>query len=161
MSKLGVRPGSGIKLDRQDLAKFGKVLVRFLIEEIKKDASKSTNIPDTKEFYDSFSYEVQGNSVALKSSWPWVEQLVEGTDGPYSMKWMTAAQGVRKIPLRDKDGSIVIRTTPLTTDKAWIHPGIARHSFFQRAMARAQNAFVDHVLEKNMDTVMGAAFGHG
>ena len=87
------------KLDRNDLRHFGKLLVRFVVEEAKKDAAKSSFIPDSKDFYESFSYRVVGNGVEVSSSWPWIELIVQGTKGPYPMKWLTKAQGVEKVPL--------------------------------------------------------------
>ena len=53
------------------------------------------------------------------------------------MTWLTRARGVGTVPLRTKDGDIVFRAAPLTADRAWIHPGIARHNFIQRAYDRA------------------------
>jgi hypothetical protein len=45
------------------------------------------------------------------------------------MKWLTKDQlkKTKTIPIKDKEtGEIVFRTTPLTTKKAWIHPGIKK-----------------------------------
>ena len=75
------------------------------------------------------------------------------------MKWLTAAEGTPKIPLRSKDGTMVVRSTPLTTDKAWIHPGIAKHTFIQRAFDRAKGEFARRVLDKNMSRILKGAFG--
>lgn len=160
MSKLGVPPEREIHFGKSDLDKFGRSLIRYIIEEAKNDAAKSTNIPDDRDFYTSFSYRIVGNAVVVESTWPWLELIVEGTDGPYPMKWLTAQQGVTKVPIRKKDGSVVIRSTPLTTDKAWIHPGIAKHTFIQRAFQRAQDEFVRSVLDHNMDTILALVFGN-
>ena len=65
MSILGVPPNRMVKLDRSDLDHFGKMLIRFILEEIKKDAMLSTNIPDTRDFYDSFGYKIDGNNVVI------------------------------------------------------------------------------------------------
>jgi hypothetical protein len=137
---------------------FGRILIRYIVEEAKKDAAKSSAIPDSRDFYTSFQYRVVGNSVEVSSSWPWLDLIVEGTDGPYPMKWLTRAQGVKKVPLRAKDGSLVIRSTPLTTDKAWIHPGIARHTFIQRAFDRARGDFARRVIGENLHTILGKLF---
>ena len=45
------------------------------------------------------------------------------------MKWLTKEQRgkTKVIPIKDKStGKIVFRSTPLTTKKAWIHPGIKK-----------------------------------
>lgn len=144
-----------IKLNPAELNRFGRLLIKFIREEAKRDAALSPQIPDTREFYESFSYRLDGNSVVVESTWDWVNTLVDGTNGPYPMKWLTAAQGVKKIPMRDKQGNLIFRSTPLTTDKAWIHPGVARHTFIQRAFDRAQEEMASMV----MDAVMRKVFG--
>jgi len=149
------------KLDRNDLRHFGKLLVRFVVEEAKKDAAKSSFIPDSKDFYESFSYRVVGNGVEVSSSWPWIELIVQGTKGPYPMKWLTKAQGVEKVPLVGKDGQVVIRSTPLTTDKAWIHPKIAQHTFIRRAFDRARLEFSKLLLSRNSGEMLRGIFEDG
>lgn len=157
-SSLGVPLDRDIKLDRSDLDFFGRMLVRFIREEAKKDSAKSSFIPDNRDFYGSFSYHTEGNQVVVTSDWPWIELIVQGTPGPFPMKWLTKAQGVAKVPLRDKEGVLVIRSTPLTTDKAWIHPKIAQHSFIQRAFDRARGAFASRVVERNLGSILGGVF---
>lgn len=161
MSKLGVPPERSIKPSRKRLDDFGRTLLRYIAEEAKKDAALSSSVPSDPDFYTSFTYQIVGDSVVVSSTWPWLERLVEGTKGPYPMKWLTAQAGVKKVPIRDKNGNLVIRSTPLTTDKAWIHPGIAEHTFIQRAFDRAQDEFVRHVLEDHMDVVLDLVFKNG
>lgn len=160
MSKLGVPPERLIHLSRADLNRFGRTLIQYIIEEAKKDAATSTSVPDTRDFYTSFSYKIVGNTVEIESSWPWIETLIDGTNGPYPMKWLTAQEGVKKVPMRDRNGNMVVRTAPLTTDKAWIHPGIAKHTFIQRAFQRAQDEFVRRVLDNNLETILDLVFKH-
>lgn len=155
---LGVPLDRGITLDRSDLDFFGRMLIRFIREEAKKDSAKSSFIPDSRDFYGSFSYHIDGNQIVVSSDWPWMELIINGTKGPFPMKWLTKAQGVAKVPLRDKDGILVIRSTPLTTDKAWIHPKIAQHSFIQRAFDRARGAFASRVVGRNLGSIFGGVF---
>jgi hypothetical protein len=96
---------------------------------------------------------VKDNTVEVSSSWPWIDLITYGTQGPYRMTWLTQAQGVHKVPLRGKHGELVIRSTPLTTDKAWIHPGIARHTFIERAFRRAKKDCVTRFLTKNLGKI--------
>lgn len=146
-----------ITLPSENLQRFGRLLVRYIREEAKKDAALSPQIPDSKEFYESFSYRVRGNEVEISSSWEWIDLLVNGSDGPFPMKWLTAARGVKRIPLKDDQGRLIFRTTPLTTDKAWIHPGVAKHTFIQRAFDRAH----DEMARMMLDVVMAKAFRRG
>jgi hypothetical protein len=147
-----------LKIGRNDLRHFGKLLVRFVVEEAKKDASKSSFIPTSKDFYESFSYRVVGNGVDVTSNWPWIDLIVQGTKGPYPMKWLTRAQGVDKVPLISKEGQVVIRSTPLTTDKAWIHPKIAQHTFIRRAFDRARVEFAKLLLSRNSGEMLRKVF---
>lgn len=147
----------GAVLQKKDLQFFGRCLIKYIRQEAKKDAAKTGQVPTTNEFFESFSYTVKDNSIEVSSSWPWIELITKGTDGPYRMKWLTQAQGVYKVPLRAKDGTIVIRSTPLTTDKAWIHPGIAEHTFIQRAFRRALKDCVTSFLEKKIGQILNEA----
>lgn len=129
-------------------------MVKYIREEAKKDAAKTGQVPTSKEFLESFSYQVKDNTIEVSSSWPWIDLVIHGTDGPYRMKWLTQDKGVYKVPLRGKHGEVLIRSTPITTDKAWIHPGIARHTFVERAFRRAQRDCMDSFLSKNISRIM-------
>ncbi len=135
-----------LKADRRDLMVFGKAWVKYIKEEAHKDAAKSTFIPRDQDFYSSFSYKVEDDMVVIYSNWEWLGIIVEGTKGPYKMAWLTQEKGVNKVPLRNRDGSISIRTAPLTTATAWIHPKIAKHSFIQRAFRRAKQECVKNFI---------------
>jgi len=148
----------GAVLDKSDLQFFGRCLLKYIREEAKKDAAKTHQVPTTEDFYKSFTYQVKDNTIEVSSSWPWIDLIVFGTNGPYKMKWLTQAQGVYKVPLRGKQGELIIRSTPLTTDKAWIHPGIAKHNFIERAFRRARKDCVDRFMDKNIGKIMGNVF---
>lgn len=147
----------GAVLDKSDLQFFGRCLIKYIRQEAEKDASKTHQVPVTEDFYKSFSYRVKGNTIEVSSSWPWIDMITQGRD-PYPMPWLTQAQGVYKVPLRDAQGMLVIRSTPLTTDKAWIHPAIARHTFIERAFRRAQKDCISSFLDKKANKIMAQAF---
>jgi hypothetical protein len=142
-------------LDKSDLQFFGRCLIKYIKEEAAKDAAKTHQVPVTEEFYKSFTYQVKDNTIEVSSSWPWIDLITFGTSGPYPMKWLTQAKGVYKVPLRGEHGELLIRSTPLTTDKAWIHPGISRHTFIERAFRRAREDCVSKFLSKNIGKIMG------
>lgn len=149
----------GATLGKSDLQFFGRCLLKYIRQEAMKDAAKTGQVPTTKDFYDSFSYKIKENSIEVSSTWPWIELITSGTDGPYAMKWLTQARGVYKVPLKGKDGQILIRSTPLTTDKAWIHPGIAAHTFIQRAFRRATKDCLTQFLNRNVNRILNKALG--
>ena len=113
--------------------------------------------------WDSFSYKIRGEStLEIVSTFPFIEEMVSKDTKPYKMTWLTQEakrknpgkfpvtpkesrlqrEGKLKpgkrlplvVPLKSKSGKIIFRTAPLTTGDAWIHPGIARFTFAQRAV---------------------------
>ena len=42
------------------------------------------------------------------------------------------------VPLSDKNGRVIFRTAPLKIGDAWVHPGIAKFTFAQRAIRKAK-----------------------
>lgn len=147
----------GAVLGKKDLQFFGRCLLRYIREEAKKDAAKTGQVPISEEFFKSFSYQVRDSSITIVCSWPWIRLIQEGTNGPYRMKWLTQAQGVYRVPLRGDNGEVIIRTAPLTTDKAWIHPGIARHTFVERAFRRAQKDCLSQFLSQKVGKILSEA----
>lgn len=146
----------GAVLTKSDLQFFGRCLLKYIKQEAKKDAAKTGQVPVSEAFFKSFSYQIKENTIDVICTWPWIRLIQEGTHGPYKMKWLTQAQGVYRVPLRGKDGKVVIRTAPLTTDKAWIHPGIAKHTFIERAFRRAKKDCLDQFLDRTINKILDA-----
>jgi hypothetical protein len=98
-----VRKKAGVaQLSRADLRFFGACLVKFVKEEARKDAKKSSQVPNNQDFFDSFSFVVRPSSIEIQSSWPWIDSLVEGTDA-YPMEWLTQeAQGMSCVSEAEK-----------------------------------------------------------
>lgn len=110
-----------------------------IIARLKKEMTRLMGIgviPKSKSLYESFGYRLDtklGNLV-FYSTWDKANIYVAGRDS-YKMSWLTKQKGVnRKIPMKDKEGKLVFRTVPLTTNQAWVHPGIQRFSFFAVAI---------------------------
>lgn len=130
-------PSREEKPTSRELHELGRKWLRYIREEAASDRLRSPQIPRSEAFLKSFSYKVVEGSLEITSDWPWFELLFDGTDGPYRMKWLTRSAGVHRIPFRRPDGTVVFRTAPLTAADAWVHPGVARHTFVQRAYERA------------------------
>ena len=47
------------------------------------------------------------------------------------------------VPMKGPAGTVVFRTAPLTTQDAWIHPGIARFTFAERAARSGRAACIE------------------
>jgi hypothetical protein len=93
-------------------------------------------LPQSEKFFGSFHWRVIGAEVQVYSTWPTIEQLVDGRSA-YKMTWLTQTRGVKTVPFYNPTGKIIFRTTPKTQNDAWIHPGFAKHDFIQRAFDRA------------------------
>jgi len=155
----------GSLIGREELEVLGRIMVESVVEEAKKDFAKQggrrtapgkpEGIPGTRfpthktrirpEFFDSFDYEIVGKkTVAITSTWPWIDQITEGRR-PFKMTWLTRAKGVNAVPIVTHGGTVVIRMAPLTTADAWIHPGFARHTFIQRGIRKAKKKAAQEV----------------
>lgn len=146
------------------LDRIGEIIVESVVEEARKDFAKQgrsptprgqpEGIPSQGSFFESFSHQLRGKStIEIVSSWPWVEQIIEGRP-PYPMKWLTRAAGVHKVPMVQPDGTVLVRTTPLRLGDAWIHPGFARHTFLERGVRKGREKAVDLVVDVFMDQLM-------
>ncbi len=51
------------------------------------------------------------------------------------------------VPLKGDNGKVIFRRAPLTFANAWIHPGIARFTFVQRAVRKGKKLFAQHMVE--------------
>lgn len=138
-----------IPITKEVLKIFGEEMVRGVREEAKRAAGLGTGIPRTKDFLDSFYYEiVQGGAIKIRSDWQWVMKYLERKK-PYEMSWLTRKSNQEKkvVPIKDKEtGDVVFRSVPLRTQDKWIHPGVAKFNFVEtgiekgrvKAMRRAQ-----------------------
>lgn len=137
--------GKPIPLERKVLEQIGKILVESVVVEARKDFAKQrktpkapVGIPDTEDFFKSFSYKLVGKStIEVVSSWPYITQITEGRE-PYRMAWLTRQNGVNAVPLIDKTGQVIFRMAPLNLGHAWIHPGFAKHTFIQRGIRKGR-----------------------
>jgi hypothetical protein len=121
----------------------------------------------------SFSYKIRGKStVEILSTFPDIERLMEGVP-KHPMTWLTQeakdkspnkyklTDAERKagmirggkvsdrerrplvIPVGSGTGTVVFRMAPLKIGDAWIHPGIARFTFMERAIKKGRKACAD------------------
>ena len=157
---------TGIPVTREMLKAIGQCLVDELSRESKKDFSKrgwSGKDPGGgPRIWDSFSYDILGAStLVLKTSFYGMARLIRGDIPPRKMTWLTqegkdmAPARYRKtpterwskgggarplvVPMQDRNsGMVIFRTAPLTMSEAWVHPGIAKFTFFERALRKGR-----------------------
>lgn len=145
------------------LKRLGECLVDSFAREAKKDFAKrgwSGRAQDgSADIGESFSYRIRGDrTVEVVSTYPYIAELISQDTKPHKMTWLTQeakknnptafpltpreqALGMKPggkrlplvVPLKSESGTIIFRMAPLTFADAWIHPGIARFTFVQRA----------------------------
>jgi len=122
----------------------------------------------SKPIWESFSYRIRGDrTIEILSTFPDLALLTSGDLPEQDMVWLTqeakdkhptnypltktekergmkltgrVSHGDRLplvVPLK-KGSTVVFRTAPLTFSDAWVHPGIARFTFMERAMRRGR-----------------------
>lgn len=134
---------------------FGDCILASLKEEITRLMGLKV-LPKSKNLYESFGYIISPKLgyLSFYSTWDKASIYVPGRDS-YKMTWLTKQKGAnRKIPMKDKNGDLVFRSVPLTTNKAWVHPGIQKFSFFNRAIENgrwyAASKVVDFLMLKDV-----------
>jgi hypothetical protein len=149
-------------LTHEFLDQIGKLLVDSIVFEARKDLAKqgghatphgiAEGIPASERFFRSFYFAIEDSTVVVYSSWPQIEQVVEGRR-PYPMTWVTAQEGFTKLPMSQGDGTVLVRTTPTSARQAWIHPGFRKHNFIRRGYLRARRQ-MDQLIAKQVTKVL-------
>lgn len=115
-----------------------KIFGDEILKKLKKEMTRLMGlkvIPVSKNLKESFEYEIDGATGALKfyTKWDKASYYISGSKS-YKMYALTRQRGFnKKIPMKNKNGEVVFRSVPLRTDKAWVHPGIQKFSFFEKA----------------------------
>lgn len=146
--------------DRNFLIKAAKIFIQEIIMEAKKDLAKQGNaptpegrpegIPADPSFFKSFKYKLEGTTILIYSTWPVIEQIVEGRKS-YPMTWLTKADGITHVPIPgDRPNTVSILTAPKRRKDAWIHPGFRKHNFVRRGYNKAKSK-VEDLLEDYLD----------
>lgn len=146
-------------LDVTSLKKIGKIMVEAVKDEAKRDFAKQgksglvdpKGLPDSRgrhikpTFFDSFEARITGQkTLTIVSTWPWIEGLIEGRPAGPMRKHTQNNPRLRgkPIPFLLGNGKVLFRMAPLMAGKMWIHPGIAKHTFLQRGLAKARKKLI-------------------
>lgn len=158
-----------ITLDRPTLMKAARIILKAVKAEIRKDMMKARGIqggsypaaykerrpvplPDSRRFVDSFSYQIQGNStIEIVSTWPTAEaHTTPGHDKRRPMTWLVQPK-VKYVPIITGTGQVIVRTAPLTTATAWIHPGFVKYNFIERGARKGRQKVLDTLGQQILD----------
>ena len=162
-----------VPVSKADLKLFGELACKYIEQEARKAARYSTALPKDEKFFKSFTYRIVGEkTVKIVSDWPWIQiyqnlqdqaqtgekDMAFGKPRPFRLTKLTRSAGVHKVPMVDKKtGQVIVRTAPLKAADAWIHPGIARHTFVNKGMLRARKEFVQELVNRNVGKILGGS----
>ena len=59
------------------------------------------------------------------------------------------------VPIKERSGQVVFRTAPLRLSDAWVHPGIAKFTFFERAIKKGREKCAE-ILAKEVGKQLAA-----
>lgn len=117
-------------------------------------------------------------TIEVLSTFPFIEEMIEADRPRGRMKWLTqeakenepakfpltprerelrmrqggrVSRGERLpliVPIETRGGTVIFRAAPLRTDDAWIHPGIARFTFVERAARAGKKRCIEILKEE-------------
>ena len=130
----------GKEISKKVLEIFGDEMIKAIKEEAKRASGLGTGIPRTKDFLDSFYYEIsKRGAIKIKSEWQWVKKYLERKDS-YDMTWLTRKSNTEKkvVPVKTKSGEVVFRPLPLRTENKWIHPAVYKLNFIEQGIEKGR-----------------------
>lgn len=152
------------------LKKIGECLVKHFAREALKDfAKRGWSVRDPMggpDIGDSFGYRIKGvKTIEVTSTFYGLDVLASGNIPEHKMTWLTqeaqgtlhvSASGAKKnrslvVPIRTEGGEVIFRTAPLKFTDAWIHPGIAKFTFVERAMKKAREDCIQMMAQGLVD----------
>ena len=146
------------KFKRKLLSEMGRSLVAHIVYEGRKDlaragkSSRGKPVADGgglgESFFRTVKYRIKGDStLEVYSNWKWLEKLLQGMPKSKMTSlvastnprlWKNGKNGkVRKsLPINNGRGGVVFRVAPLNLEDAWVHPGISKHTFWDRGVKK-------------------------
>lgn len=141
----------------------GEALVRHFANEARRDfALRKWSVRDPMggpPVHKSFSYRVRGSQVEVLSTYYGMEELLQGVPAR-PLTWLTQEGDERNprrpqdrarlvVPLRGPNKTVIFRSAPERMADAWIHPGIKKFAFGDRAVRYARRE-IDQILTEDV-----------
>ena len=165
---------AGIELTNKMLKALGRCMVASLKRESAKyiarigwtggDPMGGPPLPE------SFSFKLKGTDIEIRSTFYGMYELAHGDIPSRKMTWLTQEAKERrpsKFPLSPREkklgmnqasknrlplivplkvgGTVEFRSAPLKLSDAWVHPGIAKFTFFETAIRKGRKACIEIV----------------
>lgn len=150
--------GDGFVPDNTIMDAMGEIILESVRKEAMRDMAlarsmagtrgQPVGLPDTPSFLKSFGFSVQNSQIKIDSTWPLINQHLEGRDA-YPMTWLTQASGIKTVPMILASGITIIRAAPLSKESAWIHPGFIKYTFLERGVRKGRQQAINMVIAKH------------
>lgn len=142
------------KLKNEALERAGK----YAVEEVKKEIKRSSWNRKPNDLIDSFSYEVKGSTMIIKSDHPATKYVDKGVK-PHQMIYLEKAK--RPIPIITDSGDVIFRTPSSQSmkDGGWQHPGFKGKHFLDRGVEKARERVKKEMVGTYTDIVKGILSG--
>ena len=138
--------GQKVEITPAIMLKLGQACLDGVKYEVRRAVALAANaggrgkpipLPNSQEFVESFQFKIRGNkTVEILTNWPFAKAWEDGTE-PFEMTWLKQPK-VKVVPIITHQGETILRTAPLQTEKAWIHPGFARYNFLSKGLQRGR-----------------------
>ena len=148
--------GQTVEINPRIMQLLGKAVLKGVQDEVRRAVALAANLkgkgkpqplPQSAEFIESFQFRIRGSrTVEIVTNWPFAKAWEEGKE-PYEMKWLMQPK-VKIVPIITSTGETILRTAPLQTEQAWIHPGFAKYNFLSKGITRGRKNAADIVREQ-------------
>lgn len=155
----------GRPLEPSDLNQIGKVLVKTFQEEAKKEFNRrgwSLRAPSKADptgwgsdqgpqggppLQDSFSFRIVRGQVEILSTYYGLPDLLKGIPSR-PLRELTQEAAYQRdpartrplvVPIQARNGTVLFRVAPERMGEAWVHPGVKRFTFGDKAVRKAQD----------------------
>lgn len=154
---------------KKTLEQIAQVILDSIIMEGKKDLAKQGNrptppgkpegLPVTEAFWRSFGWEIKGQTtIQIYSTWLTIDQILEGR-ARFDMDWLRQTEGVRVVPMKDRQGRVIFRSTPGFGQDSWVHPGFRRQHFVERGVKKARAKTKEMLERQVIESLAKQTFG--
>lgn len=138
--------GKSVEVTPLVMQKLADAVLEGVRYEIRRSLALGANVggrgrpiplPDSSGFLESFQVKIRGSkTVEVSTNWPFAKSWDEGKES-FEMTWLKQPK-VKIVPIITSTGETILRTAPLQTEDAWIHPGFAKYNFLSKGIARGR-----------------------
>ena len=174
-----------IPLDQKTLTEFGKVILKAIQIEAKRDAAMTAAMKPGEpvrmtvahKIAESLKCRIVGErTLEFYSTHPLINQFTEG-EPPFPMTWLTKQRGVGAVPMKNAAGVTVFRMAPDIGAKEtnaervarlmrnpgskpnntfWFHPGFRKYNFLERGARKGRAQVMEMFAERVVSNLLSS-----